>query len=352
MADDGGGFFDVDPNQPGALTGSPNLSPGDPLYDWAQKAAQISPQDMHQFVYDPQGATQNLINKGVQPPDHHYDSMGNAISADDAAKLDVAKQAAKQQLGQNLTAQFGVNPPPGSGMSRAAAPLGMVSPAGPPGQPYAPDPNAPEPQVGKGPSYAVPPVPPAPPPQTGGATGGWTAPPQQTGGASGSFAPADKRSIAQRARDALTPTQTPAGATQTPAGATQAPAAAGPPMFKPPEAKVATNQQAEQFAREYEAEKEARKAQLQTPESEAAAEKKKKKEKTDEYSDALEGFSKSLSGIKVPQRPPLPAPGTPSVRSPVGVTPNVQQLLGLAGQPGGVPTALARLQALLGRSLT
>src|SRR3974377_1404029 len=122
MADDGG-FFDIDPNQPGALTGSPNLSPQDPLYDWAQKAAQVRPQDMQRFVYDPQGATQGLIDKGVQPPDHHYDSMGNPVSADDAAKLD----AAKQQLGQNLTSQFGVNPPPGSGMSRAAAPQADTS---------------------------------------------------------------------------------------------------------------------------------------------------------------------------------------------------------------------------------
>ena len=56
MANGDGDFFDVDPNRPGTLSGSMN-SPGDPLYDWAQKAAQISPQDMHQFVYDPQGAT-------------------------------------------------------------------------------------------------------------------------------------------------------------------------------------------------------------------------------------------------------------------------------------------------------
>jgi len=341
MADDGG-FFDIDPNQPGAFTGSPNLSPQDPLYDWAQKASTLAPQDMHQFVYDPQGATQNLINKGIQPPDHHYDSMGNAISADDAAKLD----AAKAQLGQNLTAQFGVNPPAGSGMSRAAAPLGMVSPTGPPGQPYAPDPNAPEPQVGKRPSYTVPPVPPAPPPQTGGATGGWTAPPQQTGGATGSFAPPDKRSIAQRARDALTPTQTPAGATQ-------APAPAGPPPFNPvtpAPGRVATDPEAEQAAREWEEKRKTRAAELQ------AGKGKKGKDDEDEdtkpySSKAVSDFSKSLSGIKVPERPKLTPPGTPSVRSPVGVTPNVQQLLALAGQPGGAPTALAKLQAMLGRSL-
>ena len=333
MANGDGDFFDVDPNRPGTLSGSMN-SPGDPLYDWAQKAAQISPQDMHQFVYDPQGATQNLINKGVQPPDHHYDSMGNAISADDAAKLDVAKQAAKQQLGQNLTAQFGYTGPPGS-VDRT----------------FTPPPQPPQPgSTSRGIGISSP----------------WILNPSEHRDTSQDTAPPAISSEPKSVRDWRTsqglpqvnpepvplPTPRPAEANQTPAGATQAPAAAGPPMFKPPEAKVATNQQAEQFAREYEAEKEARKAQLQTPESEAAAEKKKKKEKTDEYSDALEGFSKSLSGIKVPQRPPLPAPGTPSVRSPVGVTPNVQQLLGLAGQPGGVPTALARLQALLGRSLT
>jgi len=321
MADDGG-FFDVDPNQPGALVGSPNLSPNDPLYDWAQKASTLAPQDMHQFVYDPQGATQNLINKGIQPPDHHYDSMGNPISADDAAKLD----AAKAQLGQNLTAQFGVNPPAGSGMSRAfgvASPFpggttteGATSapPAQPPGQVYVPGQGmVPRPQ-------APAPVP-LPAPRPAGAD--QTAPPP---------APAP-----------------------TPAQATQAPAAAGPPMFKPPGAKVATDEQAAQAAQEWEEKRKARAAELQAGD-EGKGKKKKAKDEDEDVkpysSQAMSDFSKSLAGIKMPERPKLTPPGTPSVRSPVGVTPNVNQLLALAGQPGGAPTALAKLQALLGRSLT
>jgi hypothetical protein len=113
---------------------------------------------------------------------------------------------------------------------------------------------------------------------------------------------------------------------------------------------VATDPEAEQAAREWEEKRKTRAAELQ------AGKGKKGKDDEDEdtkpySSKAVSDFSKSLSGIKVPERPKLTPPGTPSVRSPVGVTPNVQQLLALAGQPGGAPTALAKLQAMLGRSL-
>jgi hypothetical protein len=82
-------------------------------------------------------------------------------------------------------------------------------------------------------------------------------------------------------------------------------------------------------------------------------EKGKKKAEADEDEDvkalspkALEGFSKSLAGVKVPTRPPLPAPGTPSVRSPVGINPSLAALLtsaGAHGPPTAAPNPLIRL---------
>jgi hypothetical protein len=54
-------------------------------------------------------------------------------------------------------------------------------------------------------------------------------------------------------------------------------------------------------------------------------------EEENKYDKALSGFSKSLAGVKVPQRPPLPSPGLPSVRSPVGINPSLGALLTAAG---------------------
>jgi hypothetical protein len=87
------------------------------------------------------------------------------------------------------------------------------------------------------------------------------------------------------------------------------------------------------------------------PDVKMQKEKKKGGEDEDEdvkpfSSKAMEGFSKSLAGVKVPTRPPLPAPGTPSVRSPVGINPSLAALLtsaGAHGPPTAAPNPLIRL---------
>jgi hypothetical protein len=67
---------DFDPFPPGTMTAFGGLSPDDPLADWASN---VKPSDLQQFVHDPQGAIDNMVNKGQPPPDHHYqaDERGN-----------------------------------------------------------------------------------------------------------------------------------------------------------------------------------------------------------------------------------------------------------------------------------
>ena len=64
--------------------------------------------------------------------------------------------------------------------------------------------------------------------------------------------------------------------------------------------------------------------------------------------EAGEDASKSCAGVKAPPRPTLPNIGAPGVRSPVGLHPSVQGLLGLAGQ---VSPQQLRLMQLLGKAV-
>jgi hypothetical protein len=320
---------DFDPNPPGTMTGM-GLQPNDPLYDWASN---MKPSDLAQFVHNPQGAVQSMIDQGKPPPDHHYDQLGNPISADQAAQLDAAREAAKQKLAQGL----GVPPQQAASQRFSSEP-----------------PPRPEDTAGR-PSERRPP----PPTQTIPPSGPLAGDEPTLGQPKGPLAPvaeAIKRQISPNAPTTprpggaaaptiVTPAQAQVEAVpgpvplpqQRPAGV---PGAAFEPVTPGP-ARVATAAEAAEIA--------ARQA------AAAQAEKDKKlvaqKEKVEPLSgEAVSDFAKSLQGVKIPERPKLPGVGTPGVRSPVGVTPNVQNLLALAGAPGGLPSTQAAILAkLLGR---
>lgn len=282
--------YGFDPNPPGTVTPL-GLGPNDPLIDWGSN---LKPADVQRFIHDPEGAKQDMINKGVPPPpvDYQHDGRGT--------------------------------------LAPVTRGLGVVNPL---------DPNTPE---------TTPPTIPRPPvhtPVRDPSQGNLTDEGPILGQPKGPLAPVVE-GIKKGLREGWKPTR------PEDLDPFQAQGGGGATPYTPqPPAKVAPLPPATNVG-PYPQERgetvplpRPRPEDADTVVAQAETDRKKREE-------ALSEFAKSLQGVKVPVRPPLPAPGVVTPRGPVGVTPNVQQLLALAGTPGGVPStppnALARLLGRLG----
>lgn len=319
----GDDYNPLDPNPPGTVNPI-GLQPNDPLIDWGSN---LKPSDLQRFAHDPDGAVQNLIDQGKGPPDHHYisDPEGNltATTPDHAALMD----AAKQKLAEALNQQRGQQP---------ETPL-----------------LAPPVQQNQGPirttargisgnvnDYVTPMAAAAvPSPFPGGTQPGTSQPPEQPSGKV--FIPGKGWVDRPAPPPAPTPQPTtpPVPAVEpTPTPIKNPPLPTARPGYIPPAG--------------YDLEETPQRPAVPPGTKMQEDKGKKKKAESDDEEDkpfgpkALEGFSKSLAGVKVPTRPPLPAPGTPGVRSPVGINPSLAALLtsaGAHGPPTAAPSPLIRL---------
>jgi hypothetical protein len=276
---------DFDPYPAGTMTAFGGLSADDPLIDWGSN---MKPSDLQQYVHDPEGFKQNMINQGIAPPDHHYTSTPQGLQAvDPQTGLPVTRG---MRAGQSPFSPMG-DPSQGN-LTRPLAFAGTEAgdyewtPGKDAGRPV--DPNSPVARFNRfrnpnDPSNPQPPAPaPVPPPVP---------------------------------------------------DANPAPIGGGPVPLPRPRPEIPNAEPAPQ------------KKLKQAEEEKAKADK-----KIEAYSpEAMSDFAKSLQGVQVPKRPALPGVGTPAVRSPVGLQPGVQNLLALAGQGRPNPQQVA-LMRLLGRA--
>jgi hypothetical protein len=285
-----------DQNPPGTMTGL-GLGPNDPLYDWGSN---MKPADLMQYMHDPEGFKQNMINQGVPPPDHHYVATPTGLQAVDPQSGQPVIRTEGGRIKGNLsdylapTAAQAVAPP---GQPRS---LAYMDPGGGFGQ--SPEAEA-LPESGKG-------TPPSP-----GQIGGALLPPPIT--------PQRPPPLLPKLRN---PSEVPEGTTPLP----RARPGGGEPAELPPVPET-----------------EARPG--STPAERAKEKKEKKAEVEPLSSEAMSDFAKSLQGVKMPQRPAWQPMGAPAVRSPVGIQPQIQGLLAAIGQGRPSPQQVA-LMRLLGRA--
>ena len=303
------------PTEPGT-TSALGMGADDPLRDWAKQLTpdQLQTFSAHHAMGDPESAKQSLIDSGVPPPNHHYDSQGRPFYPTDAfgttqiSSGGEVSQTPQQQVSQAVR-----------GAQQPQAPsLGVASGL---------DPNAPESKPPLPATRAVPAQPPAEPPSGG---------PIGVGPPTGPLAPViqnaptpseAKGAIQERFKkfsptppppkqDAPVPAPTPAPAPE------PAPARAEPPREGAPSERVPLPR---------ERPKEADKTWM---------------EKTGE---GLSDLSKSLEGVKAPPRPPFPSIGAVAPRGPVGLHPQIQHLLSLVGQNPAAAQGLIQRIAGVGR---
>jgi hypothetical protein len=291
-----GDDFDPDPNPVGTMTGL-GLSPDDPLIDWASN---MKPSDLQQYVHDPEGFKQNMINSGQPPPDHNYVQGPTGLQAVDQTGQPVSR-AAKMDQNTPFNPLAPVRDPSQGNLTAPPPALKGNALA------FGENPEGPSPwdeQIQRqieGKPIGSKEVKPTPPGKTADRLPGMTGPTVGPGVPAPTPAPTPKV-------PPVVPSTTP-------------PYKPEPEEAAPPDSKLATAQ--------------------------------KEKEKADKKVEALSGeavsdFAKSLQGVQVPKRPALPGVGTPGVRSPVGIQPGVQNLLALAGQGRPTPQQVS-LMRLLGR---
>jgi hypothetical protein len=297
---------DLDPYPTGMPYTMGGLSSDDPLIDWAST---MKPSQFAQYVHDPEGFKQNMINSGQAPPEHNYvQGPGGQLQAVDLNNNPIRTDAQGRIQGNvsdylnppPQTAAQAVAPPAAPGRSRA---LGYVDPGGGFGQ-------SPEqenlPEAGKG-------TPPSP-----GAVGR-------------AFIPAPI--TPQRPPPELPPLRNPS---PVPEGTTPMPR---PSPLRPTDIPQAGAERPDTGVTEG------------APGNKPAAEKaKEKKDVVEPYSsEAVSDFAKSLQGVKMPTRPAWQPMGAPGVRGAVGIQPQIQTLLSAIGQGRPTPQQLS-LMRLLGRA--
>jgi hypothetical protein len=286
-----GQFGDVNP--PGTMTPM-GLGPNDPLIDWGSN---MKPADLMQYMHDPEGFKQNMINQGVPPPDHHYVATPTGLQAVDPQSGQPIIRTAGGKIQGNLSDYLGPSAaqavaPPGQPRS-----LAYMDPGGGLGQ--SPEAEAlpesakrvPVSPADVGKAFLPPPITPQrPPPEL------------------------------PKLRN---PSEVPEGTIPLPR---PSPLRQGPAELPPiPETEP-------------------------RPGSTPAKRAEEKKDKVEPLSsEAMSDFAKSLQGVKMPQRPAWQPMGAPAVRSPVGIQPQIQTLLSAIGQGRPSPQQVA-LMRLLGRA--
>jgi hypothetical protein len=284
-----------DPNPPGTMTPL-GLSPDDPLHDWGSN---MKPSDLTQYVHDPQGFVNNMINSGQAPPSHNYvQSPTGRLQAVDQSGAPI-RTSAQGRIQGNISDYLG----PATGQTAQQAVAAPVAPGGAPRLAYM------DPGGGFGQSPEAEAL-----PESGKGT------PPSPGSIGGAFIPAPI--TPQRPPPDLPPLRNPnpvlPGTTPLPRANPTRPAeiseeagGAPAPATSTPEKKVA--------------------------------------EKKAFSPEAVDDFAKSLQGVKMPTRPVWQPMGAPAVRSPVGVQPQIQALLSAIGQGRPSPQQVA-LMRLLGRA--
>lgn len=312
-------------NPPGTARAIGNLSPNDPLIDWGSN---LKPSDMQQYVHDPEGFKQNMINQGITPPDHHYvqDPSGNLQAVNPSTGQPVYRGMSQPNDFGFMGEGRGDAPP---APQQTAPPPMITGPQGPQGRAlkYMPNPEGPTPwdetlerQMEGRPTGSNPPKPPPVPPKEEGRLPGMTGP--TTG-------PGVERE--------------PPGPTKVAPG--QVPLPAPSPLKPTPSTTEGGIDRTGDALNGPEKEKKGGK----TPEQEQADKAKELADKKKKVDDSLDDFAKSMQGVKAPPRPQLPGVGTPGVRSPVSVQPQIQNLLGLVGA-ARPQMAQQSLMRLLGRA--
>jgi hypothetical protein len=334
---------------PPGTTGTLRLDENDPLRQWAQN---MTPEQFQGFAAkhaqgDPEGAIQHLVDSGVPPPEHHYDSQGQPFYPTDAF--------GNTGLSSGGEVRTGLNPVGQTREQAVAAALqqaqGGQAPRAPSlGVAAQPDQNAPEYKPPLPTTRTTPGIQPGPVGPGGGPIGvgpptGPLAPIVQNAPTpeearkrlGGAF---EKFGRGQAAAPAPSPLDTevnPNPVVGTPQPRPR-PQAAGP--------RKTTIERPDGTTITYEGPKEApAEGQVPTPKSRP---KDLGKSRLQQGLEAGEDASKSFAGVKAPPRPVLPNIGAPGVRSPVGLHPSVQGLLGLAGQ---VSPQQLRLMQLLGKAV-
>src|SRR6516164_6772769 len=92
---------------PPGTTGTLRLDENDPLRQWAQN---MTPEQFQGFAAkhaqgDPEGAIQHLVDQGVPPPEHHYDSQGQPFYPTDALGNTGLSSRGEVQTGLNPVGQ-------------------------------------------------------------------------------------------------------------------------------------------------------------------------------------------------------------------------------------------------------
>jgi hypothetical protein len=302
-------FGDINP--PGTMTPM-GLSPNDPLYDWGSN---MKPSDLAQYVHDPQGFMNNMANSGQAPPGHNYvqDPSGQ-LQAVDQNNQPIRTNAAGRIQG-NISDYLS----PATGQTAAQA---VAAPQLPGAQPRSLAYMDPGGGAGQSPEAEnLPESAKVTPPS-----------PSSVGKA---FVPAP---IYPQTAPAMKPPL------ENPHPMPGYPEHVLPPMPRPGEAPGVAPAPTPAPAPAAQEEEEEGK-----PKTPAEKAKDKKAQVEPLSSEAVGDFAKSLQGVKMPTRPNWQPMGAPAVRSPVGVQPQIQALLGAIGQSRPTPQQVA-LMKLLGRA--
>ena len=314
---------DFDPYPAGTVTPFGGISPDDPLIDWASN---LKPSDVQRYVHDPEGFKQDMINRGVPPPQHDYIHDGQQLQPvyNEQQPVRMTPQGGIQGnmsdyiTGNNTAEQEAARA--AEAARRAVAPKGDRAPLPPQVRGYS------DPVTGA---------------EVPGTPSNEQIKPKSWGEIGNQLIPPDSP-IRQHYR------------TQ-PAAPAPAPTAESPfvPHEPTPQERLKLNKPPERTPPVVPEQEITPAAAAGTPAERKAEDAVKKatdeKKKVDAYSaEAISDFARSMQGVQMPKPPQLPGVGTPGVRSPVGVQPGIANLLAPAGQgrPGGVAT----LMHLLGRA--
>src|SRR5215831_1361481 len=118
---------DLDPYPVGTVTPFGGISSDDPLVDWASN---LRPSDMQRYVHDPEGFKQDMVNRGIPPPQHDYIHDGQQLQPVYNSQQPV-RMTPQGGIQGNMTdyingpspdeaARRAVSPPPGPGLPSGA----------------------------------------------------------------------------------------------------------------------------------------------------------------------------------------------------------------------------------------
>jgi hypothetical protein len=337
MADDN--FFDQsfgafgDQNPPGTMTPMGGISPDDPLIDWGSN---MKPSDLAQYIHDPEGFKQKMIDQGIPPPDHHYTTGldGDLKAYNPATGQPVYRGGLPSQISR--PSDFGFQ---GEGRGQAMGFVGDTSPE------LSPEERGPNPIVEKAKKNLEEFGSAKPPP-----TGTYAPPLAQPSKAPTPTSPIPGVATPDEVRKRLqgvVPSTTPPASVGTaldpevnPHPVTGTPLPIPSPLRMTP----STVQGDISGAGGYVPPKD------EVPEiAQAAGDTVKKAVDKKKVEEDLSDFAKTMQGVKAPPRPQAPGVGTPSVRSPTSIQPALGNLLALAGaaRPNPVQQSLMKL---LGRA--